>query len=78
MKSYGNVREQWDITCTYKKASIKLGQILVFKKGEYCLPVNWFPRTKKGQLQKTNTLFRAMNKCQLWWNGFIKEQIEKP
>ena len=67
---YGNI-----FSCKFNGNDIKLGEVRVFKKGEYCLPGNIFPRTKNMFPQTTKTLQSAKKKVQKWFDEFIQSQI---
>ena len=70
----GNWKESYECYTIFRNENLKLGEIMVFKKGEFCLPVGMFPRTKKGFCQKTKTLISAKQKVQKWFNEFIQSQ----
>jgi hypothetical protein len=73
-KPIGNVKASWEgsVKGFDDIESISLVEIRVFKKGEFVLPTNWFPRYKKfGMCQTTKTLLAAKKKCQKWWDEFI-------
>ena len=73
----GNVKASWEgsVVGFGDRDTISLVEIRVFKKGEFVLPTNWFPRNKEtGMCQTTKTLTSAKKKCQKWFDGFIKSQ----
>jgi hypothetical protein len=70
----GNVKASWEgsVIGTGERDTISLVEIQVFKKGEFVLPFNWFPRNKDtGMCQTTKTLKSAKKKCQKWWDAFV-------
>lgn len=71
---FGNLKESFICSCTFKGEDCKLGEVRVFKKGEYCLPFGMFPQIKN-RLQTTKTLPTAKSKVQKWFNEFIQSQI---
>jgi len=73
-KPIGNVKASWEgsVIGTGERDIVSLVEIRVFKRGEFVLPVNWFPRNKDtGMCQTTKSLSSAKAKCQKWWNSFV-------
>lgn len=75
MPPIGNVKVsyQGSVYSNNQDGIINIIEIRVFRKGEYVLPVNWFPHDKKTfKCQTTKTLEMAKKKCQKWFDNFIK------
>lgn len=74
IKAIGNIKATWKgkVIGINDDYNFSIGEIRQFKKGEFVLPENLFPR-KGGtyECQKTKTLLSAKNKCQKWWDNFI-------
>ncbi len=73
-KAIGNVKNSWEgsVIGAGKINIIGLVEIRVFKRGEFVLPQQWFPRSKKTMMCKTTkSLEKAKELCQQWWNEFV-------
>lgn len=71
-KVLGNVKVAYSVYFLYKENEMHFGEIRVFKKGEYCLPENWFPRDEIGMLIRVKSIQLAKKRCQIWFDDFIK------